>query len=129
MAGTVAMSSTPEPLTITKTSRGFDLIEFTDRNGVVCSLQKSSAAMEDCIWLGVHDHADDRPDRMHLTRSQVAALMPHLQRFLDEGEIVECGEASEYEVEHEQASPSTETGFALSGDSEASGAEQGVLFG
>jgi hypothetical protein len=37
------------------TNRGFGLIEFNDRNGEGCSLQESSIATEDCIWLGVHD--------------------------------------------------------------------------
>lgn len=53
-----------EPET-TKTARGFDLIEFRDRNSHACSLQQSSAvgAYEDSwekpgssfLWLGVDD--------------------------------------------------------------------------
>jgi len=90
-----------------KTKRGFGLIQFTDYNGVECSLQKSSIATDDLIWLGCDD-ADPQyfvPNgnpswrklevpaetvfntRMHLTRSQVKKLMPHLQKFIDEGEI------------------------------------------
>ena len=38
---------------IKKTCRGFDLIEFEDDNGEKCSLQKSSSALEDKIWLGI----------------------------------------------------------------------------
>lgn len=39
----------------TKTQRVFDLSNFTDRYGAKCSLQKSSLATEDCIWLGIDD--------------------------------------------------------------------------
>lgn len=37
----------------TKSSRGFDLIEFVDDYGEECSLQKSSSAEVDRIWLGI----------------------------------------------------------------------------
>lgn len=40
---------------LTKTNRGFSLIEFKDRNNHKCTLQKSSIANEDCIWLGVDE--------------------------------------------------------------------------
>jgi len=100
----------------TMTARGFDLIVFSDRYGVDCSLQKSSLATDDAIWLGVED-ADPRilasdmralgkmPERdcgwvpypipkqvmlttrMHLTRDQVAELLPYLQRFVSTGEL------------------------------------------
>ncbi len=43
------------------TQRGFALVEFTDRNGEACTLQASSIATEDIVWLGAKD-------RMHLTR-------------------------------------------------------------
>lgn len=42
---------------IKKTYRGFEYIEFIDRYGVKCSLQKSSLATEDAIWLGIDDPA------------------------------------------------------------------------
>ena len=96
-----------------KTGRGFHLLEFQDRNGVECSLQKSSIATEDCIWLGASDiglqeFVANRPDgpawrdielentikhhyvannRMHLTREQVKELLPHLERFVETGEL------------------------------------------
>jgi hypothetical protein len=88
-----------------KTVRGFDILNFKDRNGVQCSLQKSSIATEDCIWLGC-DVADPRAcvpgkgwqkvevpegtifnDRMHLTQKMAAALIPVLQKFVDTGEL------------------------------------------
>lgn len=102
---------------ITVTSRGFDLINFTDRYGVSCSLQKSSLAFEDAIWFGTDDpdprvlHGDAKrlgiktdatcgwvpysiPEevsiktRMHLTREQVEELLPYLQRFVETGDIL-----------------------------------------
>ena len=38
-----------------KTQRGFRKGVFVDRYGVACSIQKSSLATEDAIWLGVED--------------------------------------------------------------------------
>lgn len=40
---------------IKQTERGFDYSNFTDRYGAKCSIQKSSLATEDAIWLGVDD--------------------------------------------------------------------------
>lgn len=92
------------------THRGFPICEFVDYYDSKCSLQKSSLATDDAIWLGV-DEADpkilassvkdgatgwipyDIPDgvllttRMHLTREQVAELLPHLIGFVNTGEI------------------------------------------
>ncbi len=36
-----------------KTQRGFAVGHFTDRYDHECSIQKSSLAFEDCIWLGL----------------------------------------------------------------------------
>lgn len=95
-----------ETLAMTKTGRGFALAEFTDANGEACSLQKSSSAMEDKVWLGVNEpnpkimpgdgtgwHPYPLPEnvqcttRMHLTREQVAALLPALRHFVATGEL------------------------------------------
>lgn len=90
-----------------KTNRGFDIASFTDSYGEKCSLQKSSSAMEDKIWLGI-----DKPkltifenekmgkyivtnmpkhfmvtSRMHLTREQVSELLPYLINFVETGEL------------------------------------------
>lgn len=99
-----------------KTARGFKLKSFKDRYGVKCSIQKSSLATEDAIWLGVDDvnplvlHSDAKmlglnskatcgwvgypipecvnlSSRMHLTKDQVADLIPVLQKFVDTGEV------------------------------------------
>jgi hypothetical protein len=86
----------------TTTQRGFGLFEFTDDNGEACTLQESSSALEPKIWLGVKGRVlrltpglgwsevklpEDAMviDRMHLTRDGVAALLPMLQRFVDDG--------------------------------------------
>jgi hypothetical protein len=98
------------------THRGFKLGEFTDFYGKKCSIQKSSLATDDAIWLGVDNpepqilHGDARrlgiptnatsgwvdypiPDevkintRMHLTRRQVWRLLPTLIKFVFTGNI------------------------------------------
>lgn len=93
-----------------KTRRGFDISKFKDAYGMECSIQKSSLADKDCIWLGIHD-AKPRilasevmedgvgwvdypipsevmvPTRMHLTQDMAAELLPILQRFVDTGEV------------------------------------------
>jgi hypothetical protein len=90
-----------------KTERGFKYTEFVDRNGIECSLQKSSLATDDCVWLGANEiglkrftpyvgwknvelQMDDpygishvANNRMHLTRE----LLPHLQKFVKTGEL------------------------------------------
>lgn len=62
-------------------NRGFLIAEFKDRNDEECSLQKSSLASEDCIWIGANEH------RMHLTRKQVSDLLPFLNKFVETGEL------------------------------------------
>ncbi|WPE19899.1 hypothetical protein ShzoTeo12_10750 [Shinella zoogloeoides] len=87
------------------TERGFARIDFIDRYEVACSLQMSSLASEEAIWFGcnkaepkilVHGFgwmALTMPDnyiantRMHLTRQQVAELLPYLQCFVATGEL------------------------------------------
>lgn len=95
------------------TERGFAFHVFTDYNREECSLQKSSLATDDAIWLGCRKIGLKRFEpgigwsdvvlpnegpggvayiantRMHLTRKQVAELLPILQRFVDTGEIEE----------------------------------------
>lgn len=92
------------------TERGFALHEFTDAYGVQCSLQKSSLATADAIWLGVDNvnpqiMASDTPEggtgwvpylipanvhltnRMHLTREMAKELIDALQVFVDTGNL------------------------------------------
>lgn len=90
--------------------------EFLDLYNTRCSIQKSSLAETDAIWLGVDDpkpkilatqasgHGIATEEkagyvpyplpadvhlttRMHLTRAQVRSLIPILQRFVDTGDI------------------------------------------
>ena len=73
--------------------RGFLRGEFTDRYGEQCSIQKSSLAGEDCIWLGCnhetinHKTGQQCGARMHLTRQMAADLLPLLQHFVETGEL------------------------------------------
>lgn len=97
---------------ITQTSRGFDYTEFSDANGVKCTVQESSACREEAlIWLGAKDIGLQHfkagqgwkdvelkdtieehyvaNNRMHLTQSQVKELLPILQRFVETGSLEE----------------------------------------
>jgi len=100
------------------TGRGWAIAEFADRYGAACSIQKSSLATENAIWLGVDDadpkimardaaahgvateetvgwvpfpipQAVQLRTRMHLTQEQVAELLPILQHFAETGELPE----------------------------------------
>ena len=53
--------------------RGFSYYEFTDADGIKCSLQESSLATEPAVWLG------DDDDRMHLTVPMVERLLDALE--------------------------------------------------
>ena len=99
-----------------KTNRGFEHQERQDRYCQPYSIQKSSLAFEDCIWFGLNEANPkvmasqahkfgvttkeitgwvDYPipeevlihTRMHLTREQVADIIPILQHFVDTGEL------------------------------------------
>lgn len=65
-----------------KTNNGFDFVSFKDDYGNQCSLQESSLATEDAVWLGVDDF------RMHLTRKQVKVLFKYLKRFKKTGQLI-----------------------------------------
>lgn len=71
-----------DAIVLATTDRGFKRGEFEDVMYETCTIQESSLATEPCIWLGI-----DRFDRMHLTRPMVAALLPHLRRFVETGEL------------------------------------------
>lgn len=87
-----------------QTARGFTHADFTDLYGAVCSIQDSSLATDDAIWLGV-DHVnavhmqsfagvdmERLPARMHLSREMAAELIPILQRFVETGTIAATDE-------------------------------------
>jgi len=92
------------------TGRGFRIITFEDHYGHGCSLQKSSLAFENAIWLGIDDPepkimASKTPEggtgwvpyeipddvmcttRMHLTQDEVKELLPALQHFAETGDL------------------------------------------
>lgn len=94
------------------TSRGFGKVSFSDCNGVECSLQESSLATDNAIWLGANKIGlkyfkafqggwKDMPEvdefrinehysantRMHLTQEQVKKLLPFLIHFAETGNI------------------------------------------
>ena len=72
-----------------KTNRGFTRYEFKDQFRQECSLQKSSLATGDCIWLGVDTDLEGNEVhcRMHLTRNQINKILPILEKFVKTGEI------------------------------------------
>ena len=92
---------------IKKTQRGFGIVNSKDQHGTECSIQKSSSAMDDFIWLGIDNpkltvFKDESmgqylettlpktwmvDSRMHLSREQVAELLPILQKFVETGEL------------------------------------------
>lgn len=63
------------------TQRGFTIYKFKDSNGEDCSLQKSSVATEDLIWLGQGE------SRMHLTQEQASMLIVKLAEFVETGDL------------------------------------------
>jgi hypothetical protein len=74
------------------TSRGFARVEFDDLYGERCSIQKSSLATADAIWLGQNaptvDHVTGTAMcRMHLSQDDVRWLLPMLQHFAETGEL------------------------------------------
>lgn len=94
------------------TNRGFGIYHFRDHNDKECTIQKSSLAFMDAIWLGAKDiglkeflagrkpsawqdvvladtikHHYVANNRMHLTREQVRELLPVLQKFVETGKI------------------------------------------
>jgi hypothetical protein len=95
---------------VENTERGFDIVKFFDDQDNSCSLQKSSSASGDCIWLGLNDakpmilaseiivggtgwakyplhHNVVVNTRMHLTIEQVKELLPYLIKFVETGDI------------------------------------------
>jgi len=89
-----------------QTERGFIITEFDDLYGNKCSLQKSSLATLDAVWLGIRDpeinvmidggwRSVTLPEgavihsRMHLSQKMVKELLPALQYFADTGELPE----------------------------------------
>lgn len=97
-----------------KTGRGFDVLEFQDFYDAECSVQESSLADKQCVWVGVNDAKPQilasraasygvtttettgwipypipegvlLTTRMHLTRGQARKLASVLDYFADYG--------------------------------------------
>lgn len=66
------------------TERGFAIARFSDRYAEPCSIQESSIAFENCIWLG---RDGEGAGRMHLTQEMAAALIPLLAHFAATGDL------------------------------------------
>jgi hypothetical protein len=62
---------------------GYRGLAFTDVNGNSCSVQESSAVTDNKTYLWVGRNAT----RMHLTREEVAQLLPVLAHFCAEGRL------------------------------------------
>jgi len=102
----------PANIEMKRTERGFEIGEFTDYYGVKCSIQQSSLATMNAIWLGCNDanpremcsraknpigttgwQPVEMPEeyvantRMHLTEEMVIALIDKLQHWIDTGEL------------------------------------------
>lgn len=69
-----------EPFQVHKTNRGFRRAKFEDRNRISCSIQESSHAEHDFLWLGIHAEY-----RMLLSREHVRSLLPLLRHFCETG--------------------------------------------
>ena len=89
------------------TQRGFEIANFEDSYKLPCSIQKSSKADDDYIWLGIDKtmltvFKDENKGqhivtelpanwsvdtRMHLSREQVEQLLPLLQKFVETGDL------------------------------------------
>ena len=74
-----------------ETERGFVRGDFKDLYGAECSIQKSSLATENAIWLGC-DSGSHYPGghcaaRMHLTVDMAKELIKFLTIFVDNGEL------------------------------------------
>lgn len=77
---------------IEMTQRGFAVCNFLDEYQTKCSIQESSAAEKNCIWLGtneckVHHVTGEHLSRMHLTQEMVIDLIPLLITFAITGEL------------------------------------------
>ena len=75
-----------------KTKRGFGIFEFKDYNGIRCSLQESSLAAKECIWLGIDKDKERNcvieeilSTRMHLVRKMAREIGMKLIEFADRG--------------------------------------------
>ena len=71
------------------TSRDFAVREYSDYHDNKYSIEKSNSVDIGTIWFGPYNPDLDGVSfpRMHLSREQVAELIPVLQYFVDTGEL------------------------------------------
>lgn len=73
------------------TERGFGRYEFRDDYGELCSLQESSNAEREAVWLGcdrgTHAAGEVCIARMHLTVPMVERLVEELNAWLSSGRV------------------------------------------
>lgn len=68
--------------------RGLKRVSFKDCHNVTSSIQESSSAMEDLIWLGAEEDLAHRPnDRMLLNQEMARELVKHLTTFISTGKL------------------------------------------
>ena len=60
-----------------RTVRGFPVMRFRDEDGQGCSIQDSSLAEADCIWLG--RGGSDGRTRMHIDQEMAEAVLDRLR--------------------------------------------------
>lgn len=72
------------------TERSLGKISFSDDYKQKCSLQKSNAALENKIWIGVDKDINGKAvnARMHLNQNQLKNILPYLQKFAETGELI-----------------------------------------
>lgn len=72
------------------TVRGFLRFDFDDLYDRKCSIQESSLATDNAIWLGCNEgthHEEKCLARMHLNQNQVEQLLPFLEYFVEHGRL------------------------------------------
>ena len=72
------------------TDRGFVRSDFVDLNGQRCSIQESSLATEDAIWIGCDEglHTGSKClARMHIDQKMALELIEVLQHFVRNGTL------------------------------------------
>jgi hypothetical protein len=75
------------------TSRGFGRIEFSDIYGAECSIQESSLATKNALWLGcdhetIHETTGEKCGaRMHVDLALAKRIVATLQKWIDTGRL------------------------------------------
>lgn len=87
----------------TNTNRGFELIDFKDAGGHLCSLQESSSTVPR-IWVGMNKgtHIEGQCcARMHLDIETAKEVVKYMQRWIETGSFQDEEEDEEEEKKQE----------------------------